>query len=51
MPSDTITISRTTYDKLVADRRLLNALYAAGVDNWEGFPGEDDDDDDDEDED
>lgn len=32
-----ITISREEYDRLLKDSRFLDKLYAAGVDNWEGF--------------
>lgn len=32
-----ITISRAEYEQLLEDRRLLEALRAAGVDNWEGW--------------
>lgn len=33
----TITISRREYDSLIEDRKLLNALKAAGVDKWDGY--------------
>ena len=33
---DTITISRDAYRGLLEDRTRLDALYAAGVDNWSG---------------
>lgn len=32
-----ITISKKEYDQLLRDQRFLNALCAAGVDNWEGY--------------
>lgn len=32
-----VTISRAEYDQLLADQRLIEALRAAGVDNWEGY--------------
>lgn len=32
-----VTISRAEYDKLKRDSLLLEALQAAGVDNWEGY--------------
>lgn len=34
---DTVTISADTYDKLIEDSALLASLWAAGVDNWEGY--------------
>lgn len=34
---ETVTISKKEYDKLVKDSEFLNALKAAGVDNWEGY--------------
>lgn len=30
-------ISKEEYDRLVESEKLLNALHAAGVDNWEGY--------------
>ncbi len=32
-----VTIYEQDYEELVKDRKLLNALRAAGVDNWQGF--------------
>jgi hypothetical protein len=32
-----ITISELEYDGLIAKRKFLDALEAAGVDNWEGY--------------
>lgn len=32
-----ITITKKEYDKLIEDSDFLNALKAAGVDNWDGF--------------
>lgn len=32
-----ITIKKSEYDRLVADSKMLNALEAQGVDNWEGY--------------
>lgn len=32
-----ITIDLDEYEQLLADSRFLNALKAAGVDNWEGY--------------
>lgn len=34
-------------DELLSDQKFLNQLRAAGVDNWEGFPGIEDDEDED----
>lgn len=34
---ETVTIAITEYRMLMRDRRELNQLYAAGVDNWDGF--------------
>jgi len=36
-PVETITITRAEYTQLLADQRLLRALQAAGVDNWDGY--------------
>ena len=36
-PAETITITRAEYDQLLSDQRLLHALQAAGVDNWNGY--------------
>lgn len=35
--SETVTITKEEYDALCADQETLYALYAAGVDNWEGY--------------
>lgn len=35
--SDTITITKKEYEKLKEKRDLLDALEAAGVDNWDGW--------------
>lgn len=32
-----ITITVSEYDELLEAKRMLEALEAAGVDNWEGF--------------
>ena len=37
MPEEMITISKERYDRLVEASRILDALDAAGVDNWEGY--------------
>ncbi len=34
---DEITINREEYEGLIEDSLFLSALFAAGVDNWEGF--------------
>lgn len=34
---ETVTIKKSTYEKLVADSEFLSALHACGVDNWEGY--------------
>lgn len=34
---DVILISMARYDELAEDSDFLNALQAAGVDNWEGY--------------
>jgi phage pi2 protein 07 len=34
---DTVTITKKEYDKLKEKRDLLDALEAAGVDNWDGY--------------
>lgn len=35
--SDTVTISKEEYDKLLEDSIFLNCLERAGVDNWDGY--------------
>lgn len=40
----TVTISKKRYNELLADSKMLRQLEAAGVDNWEGYPGGEDDD-------
>jgi len=37
MAEEMITISKKLYDQLVESDRILDALNAAGVDNWEGY--------------
>jgi hypothetical protein len=32
-----ITITKTEYNNLIAAQKLLDALEANGVDNWEGY--------------
>lgn len=34
---DLVTISRDEYDQLIKDQKFLEALRAAGVDNWDGW--------------
>lgn len=34
---DAITISQERYNELIKDSDFLEALRAAGVDNWEGY--------------
>lgn len=37
MEQGQVVISKEEYDKLKAARRKLQAMYAAGVDNWGGM--------------
>lgn len=37
MSDDKIVISFDQYSKLIEAESILNALYGAGVDNWEGY--------------
>ena len=37
MEEKTVTISKESYDELLEDQAFLNALQAAGVDNWSGY--------------
>lgn len=37
MTEETITITKKEYKKLVEDSAFLDALSAAGVDNWDGY--------------
>lgn len=32
-----IEISKSEYEELIEDQKLLHALQGAGVDNWEGY--------------
>lgn len=34
---ETVTISKRQFNNLIEARDELRALYAAGVDNWEGY--------------
>jgi hypothetical protein len=34
---DDITITREVYEILLHDSKILQALFAAGVDDWEGY--------------
>lgn len=36
-PEEMVSISKSEYDELVNDRRFLEALQGAGVDNWDGY--------------
>lgn len=37
MAQETVTLDKDVYNDLVAAQKFLNALYAAGVDNWSGY--------------
>ena len=37
MDEEQVTISKTEYARLLEDQRFLDALSAAGVDNWDGY--------------
>jgi hypothetical protein len=37
MDDDKVTIDREFFNELVANSNFLDALEAAGVDNWEGY--------------
>ena len=37
LSTERITILKTEYDQLLERDRILTALEAAGVDNWEGY--------------
>ncbi len=37
MKDESVTISKERYEELREAERTLNALQAAGVDNWEGY--------------
>lgn len=37
MDDTMVTIPLSEYEQLVADQQLLDALHAAGVDNWQGY--------------
>lgn len=34
---ESVTISKAEYEELLDDQKLLNALQACGVDNWDGY--------------
>ena len=34
---ETVTITKEEYESLLEDSKILTALYAGGVDNWEWF--------------
>ena len=37
MYEEQVTISKAEYERLLEDQRFLDALSAAGVDNWDGY--------------
>lgn len=37
MSEETVTITKEEYEELLRDSKILNNLYAAGVDCWEGY--------------
>lgn len=37
MNEETVTISKKEYESLLEDRKWLQALEGAGVDNWQGY--------------
>ena len=37
MNEETVTITKQEYESLLQDRKWLEALEGAGVDNWEGY--------------
>lgn len=37
MSEEMVTITKSEYDELLNDSRILQALYAGGVDNWEWY--------------
>lgn len=37
MQEETITITKTEYEELLAAQRWVDCLEGAGVDNWEGY--------------
>lgn len=37
MSEETVTITKKEYDELCASQKILDALEAGGVDNWEGY--------------
>jgi len=34
---ETVTITQKEYDSLLEDSKILQALYAGGVDNWQWY--------------
>lgn len=34
---ETVTIPKIEYDQLIRDQRVLEALHAGGVDNWDWY--------------
>lgn len=37
LPKEMVTVPKQEYDSLVKDSKFLEALRAAGVDNWDGY--------------
>ena len=37
MNEETVTILKSEYDQMLEDVQFLDALLAAGVDNWSGY--------------
>ena len=37
MNEETVTIKKSEYLSLLSDRKFLEALQGAGVDNWDGY--------------
>lgn len=35
--TESVTIPKSKYEELLRDQRLLDALHAGGVDNWEWY--------------
>ena len=37
METETVTISKTEYERLIESYEILQCLYAGGVDNWQWY--------------
>ena len=37
MTDETVTITKKRFNELLKSEKFLGALYAAGVDNWDGY--------------